>query len=166
MNRTIFIIALALPILVGCLGGHEFQLQAPTAIVAASVELDKGIAEYHTAEGKFLDAAEKKSRDELKTDLAIYVLKVGAAAGKGTLEEAKAAITPAFDAFDKSMVGITSDRTTERTRYTNMLTLTEWVRKLSAQMAEIETLRYATSDQLRQMAAEAVRTNLTPKGTK
>jgi hypothetical protein len=163
MTRTIFLITLALPILAGCMGGHSFQMEAPTAIVAASVELDKGIAEYHTAEGAFLTAAEAKARDELKTDLAAYVLKVGAAGGKGTLEEAKTAITPAFDAFDKSMAGITSDRSTERARYTNMLELTEWVRKLSAQMAEIETLRYATSDQLRKMAAEAVRANLQPK---
>jgi hypothetical protein len=165
MTRTIFVISFVLPILAGCMGGHDFQMQAPTAMVAATVELDKGIAEYHTAEGKFIDGAEAKARDDLKTDLAAYVLKVGAAGGKGTLEEAKLAITPAFDAFDKSMAGITSDRRTERERYVNMLELTTWVRKLSAQMAEIETLRYATTDQLRQMAAEAVRASLGSKGS-
>ena len=147
---------LILPLAGGCMGGHDFQLAAPKAIVEIAAQLDTGVGEYHAAENTQLLAAEAQARDRLQTALAEYVIKVAKAGGTATVAEAKAAIAPAFAAYDNDMAGITGDRQTESDRWRNMLELTEFARRVARQIAEIETLRYATYDELRALAKQAV----------
>jgi hypothetical protein len=146
------------------MGGHDFQMQAPKALVALAAELDTGIGEYHAAESTQLNAAEAQAKDRLQTALAEYVLKVAKAGGKGTVADAKKAVAPAFDLYVKDMDGITSDRKTESDRWRNMLELTEFARRVAGQIAEIETLRYATYDELRNMARQSIAQSFTKTG--
>jgi hypothetical protein len=158
---------LFVPLLVlagGCMGGHDFQMAAPKAIVEIAAQLDTGIGEYHAAENTQLLAAEAQAKDRLQTALAEYVLKVARAGGTATVDDAKAAIAPAFANYDKDMAGITGDRQTESDRWRNMLELTEFTRRVARQIAEIETERYATYDELRALAKQAVSQAMTAKG--
>ena len=163
-KAPIFLALLLLPLAAGCMGGHDFQMQAPLALAQIATQLDIGIGEYHAAENTQLLAAEAQAKDRLQTALAEYVLKVARAGGTATVDDAKAAIAPAFANYDKDMAGITGDRQTESDRWRNMLELTEFTRRVARQIAEIETERYATYDELRALAKQAVSQAMTAKG--
>ena len=164
LPSAVLFLPLVLVLAGGCMGGHDFQMAAPKAIVEIAAQLDTGIGEYHAAENTQLLAAEAQAKDRLQTALAEYVLKVARAGGTATVDDAKAAIAPAFANYDKDMAGITGDRQTESDRWRNMLELTEFTRRVARQIAEIETERYATYDELRALAKQAVSQAMTAKG--
>jgi hypothetical protein len=164
LKTPILILLMLLPLAAGCMGGHDFQAGAPIHGSQVMAQLGVGTEEYHTAETLLFDQAEAGAGDNLKAQLAEYVLKIAKAGGTGTLEDAKKAIEPAFVTFQQEKTKIDGDRRSEATRYRNMLELLNFGKRIFAQIAEIETLRYATYDQLRQMSKEFINQQISTAG--
>jgi hypothetical protein len=161
---ALLLLPLVLVLVGGCMGGHDFQMQAPIHGSQVMAQLGTGTEEYHTAETLLFNQAEAKATDDLKTNLAKYVLQVAAKGGTATVDDAKKAIEPAFTTYATEKGKIDGDRRSEGTRYRNMLELLDYGKRIFAQIAEIEGLRYATYDELRQMSKEFINQTLTNAG--
>jgi len=140
----------------GC-GGHEFLQRAPAAIAEGANQLETGIDEYHTAAVEEFDRAAARQRAALQSDLAEYVVQVLRAdvdPETVTVADVAERLADAFARYEDQQTSLDAERAVERKRYTTMMGLCDWMRKVSGQIVEIETRRYATLDELRDMAAE------------
>ncbi len=160
---VLLVMAMAAPLaLTGC-GGHDFIMEAPAAIARGAVELEMGVEEYHVAAVEELDRAAAQQRDALKADLAAYIVKTVNAdlePGTVTAEDAMERLETNFSLYEKQTASLETERAAERERYATMKGLCAWIRKVAAQVVEIETREYATLEQLRDLASEQVRTRV------
>jgi len=161
MRTASIILWLALAPLAGGCGGHEFMVSAPAGLVQGVHEIDVGIDEYHSAALADFDSAADKSRAALQADLAAYLVKV-VKANVPNVTEAQAAeqVARILTVYDAQVESLRAERANEAERYTRLKGLIQWTREVCAQMAEIETRRYDTLEQLKEKAATYTRLKL------
>jgi len=158
MPRMILTVVFAV-LVAGC-GGHQFLQSAPVAVAEAANELDTGVDEYHAAAVEEMTRAAATQRAALKADLAEYIVEViqaGVDPAEVTAADVADRIAVNFETFEQQQSSLAAERAVENQRYVTMKGLCDWVRKVAGQIVEIETRRYATIEELRDMAVEYAR---------
>ena len=151
----------------GCMGGHDFMLSAPTAVVEVLSQVEVGVDEYHAAATEDFDNAAAKSRAALQTTLAKYLVTVAALPATAvTVEQASEQAAKILTEYDAQVASLTTERANEAERYAKLQSLMQWGREVAAQIIEIETRRYDTVQQLREKAGAFVRQRITGRETK
>ena len=143
----------------GC-GGHEFLLKGPEAVTSILGQVETGIEEYHVAAVADFDNAAVRSRAALAADLAKYLVVVAKTGADVTTEQAAEKVAKILTVYDEQVASLAAERSNEAERYTRLRSLTEWGRRVAAQMAEIETRRFATVEELREMAVAHIQQTL------
>ncbi|HUX03169.1 MAG TPA: hypothetical protein VMY35_19580 [Phycisphaerae bacterium] len=161
-NPAILLCFLLPALVAGGCGGHAFMMDAPIGIANASHEIEVGLDEYHAAAQTELANARTAHVATLKADLALNMMKMQA----GELKFAdEAAVKAALDGFLKkhtdALDSLGVEVANENERYRRCLSLTDWVRRLTGQLVQIETRRYATVEELKTLAERYVGQQIT-----
>jgi len=145
--------------LAGC-GAHEFMLEAPAVMAQGLAEVETGIDEYHAAAVAELDQAEERLRQALRNDLVLNLLQLAKTdpANAPPEDEIRQAVDDLLVRYHgpEYLGGIKRERENEAERYRRLKSLVEWLRRVAGQVAEIETDRYATVEDLRALAQRYV----------